>query len=39
MIIQEPLKQYENYLREQRGIIVNYTGLKGKPATSFEFIY
>jgi ABC-2 type transport system permease protein len=39
MIIQDPLKQYENYLREQRGITVNYTGLKGKPATSFEFIY
>ena len=39
MVIQEPLKQYENYLREQKGIDVRYTDLKGKPSTSFEFVY
>lgn len=39
MVIQEPLKQYENYLRTQNGIEVRYTDLKGKPATSFEFVY
>lgn len=39
MVIQEPLKQYENYLRRQKGIEVVYADLKGKPATSFEFIY
>jgi hypothetical protein len=39
MVIQEPLKQYENYLREQNGIQVRYADLKGKPSTSFEFIY
>jgi ABC-2 type transport system permease protein len=39
MIIQEPLKQYENYLRGQKGIEVRYTDLKGKPTTTFEFIY
>ncbi|MGB8215069.1 MAG: ABC transporter permease [Anaerolineales bacterium] len=39
MVIQEPLKQYENYLRAQRGIAVRYTDLPGKPATAFEFIY
>jgi ABC-type Na+ efflux pump permease subunit len=39
MVIQEPLKQYENYLRGQNGIEVRYTDLKGKPSTSFEFIY
>ncbi len=39
MVIQEPLKQYENYLREEKGIDVRYTDLKGKPATSFEFVY
>jgi len=39
MVIQEPLKQYENYLRTQKGIDVRYTDLKGKPATSYEFIY
>jgi ABC-2 type transport system permease protein len=39
MVIQEPLKQYENYLRGQKGIDVRYTNLKGKPATSYEFVY
>ncbi len=39
MVIQEPLKQYENYLRSQKGIEVRYTDLKGKPSTSFEFVY
>lgn len=39
MVIQEPLKQYENYLRAERGIEVRYTELNGKPATSFEFVY
>jgi ABC-type Na+ efflux pump permease subunit len=39
MVIQEPLKQYENYLRAQNGIEVRYTDLTGKPATSFEFVY
>ena len=39
MIIQEPLKQYENYLRTQQGIAVRYTDLKGEPSTSFEFVY
>jgi ABC-type Na+ efflux pump permease subunit len=38
-VIQEPLKEYENYLRAQNGILVYYTDLKGKPATSFEMIY
>jgi ABC-2 type transport system permease protein len=39
MVVQEPLKQYENYLRGQNGIHVRYADLKGKPSTSFEFIY
>jgi ABC-type Na+ efflux pump permease subunit len=39
MVIQEPLKQYENYLRAQDGIQVRYTDLQGMPTTSFEFIY
>lgn len=39
MVIQGPLKQYENYLRGQNGIEVRYTDLKGKPTTSFEFVY
>lgn len=39
MVIQEPLKQYENYLRAEKGVEVRYTDLDGKPATSFEFVY
>jgi len=39
MVIQEPLKQYENYLRAEKGIEVRYADLKGKPSTSFEFVY
>ena len=39
MVIQEPLKQYENYLRAQNGIEVRYADLKGKPTTSYEFVY
>jgi len=39
MVIQETLKQYENYLRTQKGIDIRYTELKGEPSTSFEFVY
>lgn len=39
MVIQEPFKKYENVLRAQNGIEVRYTDLKGKPSTSFEFVY
>ena len=38
-VIQEPLKQYENYLRSQNGVEMHYTDLQGKPSTSFEFVY
>ncbi len=39
MVIQDPLKQYENYLRSEKGIEVRYSDLKGKPATAYEFVY
>ncbi len=39
MVIQEPLKQYENILRAEKGIEVRYADLGGKPSTSFEFVY
>lgn len=39
MVIQEPLKQYENTLRAEKGIEVRYADLTGKPSTSFEFLY
>jgi len=39
MVLQEPMKRYENFLRSERGIDVRYADLQGKPATSFEFMY
>jgi len=37
--LQDPLKRYEVYLRQQRGLEVRYTDLKGQAPTAFEFIY
>lgn len=39
LLLQEPLKQYENVLRAQNGLTVRYTDLKGAPPTTFEFLY
>lgn len=39
MVVQESLKQYENYLRLQKGVEIHYTDLRGEPSTSFEFVY
>jgi ABC-2 type transport system permease protein len=39
LVIQEPLKQFENFLREKRGIALRYTDLQGIPNITFEFIY
>ncbi len=39
MVIQQPLKDYENYLRARSGIDVYYADLRGKPSASFELIY
>lgn len=39
MVMQQPLKKYENYLREKNGIHVQYTEMKGKQSTTFEFLY
>jgi ABC-2 type transport system permease protein len=39
IVIQEPLKEYENYLRIQKGVDIRYTDLQGEPSTSFEFVY
>ncbi len=39
IFMHEPLKQYENYLRAERGVTVNFTDLTGKPSTTFEFLY
>ncbi len=39
LILQEPLKQYENVLRTRNGLTVRYSDLKGTPPTTFEFLY
>ena len=39
MILKEPMKRYENYLREKQGIQVRYTDIEGLPPTTYEFRY
>jgi ABC-2 type transport system permease protein len=39
MLLQEPLKNYENYLRKQNGVMVGYTDLGGKSSNTYEFLY
>lgn len=39
LAIQEPLKEYENYLRLQKGVDIHYTDLRGESSISFEFVY
>ncbi len=39
MMLEDPLKKYENYLRQQNGIHVRYLDVKGKPSTTSEFLY
>ena len=39
LILREPLKRYENFLRAARGVVVNYTDIPGLPDTSFQFLY
>ncbi|MBN1191048.1 MAG: ABC transporter permease [Dehalococcoidales bacterium] len=39
MLLQEPLKNYENYLRFKNGVMLNYEDLGGKPGNTHEFLY
>ncbi|MDY7079272.1 MAG: ABC transporter permease [Chloroflexota bacterium] len=39
MVLREPLKRYENYLRERNDIHLRYTDLEGTPPTPYEFRY
>ena len=39
MMLHQPLKEYENYLREERGVHVRYTDIEARPSTSYEFLY
>ncbi|HMK45000.1 MAG TPA: ABC transporter permease [Methanocella sp.] len=39
MVLKEPLKKYENYLRSLNGVGVKYTDLAGSSSTTYEFLY
>lgn len=39
MILKEPMKRYENYLRERQGITIRYADIRGLPPTTYEFRY
>ncbi len=39
MILKEPMKRYENYLRRENGVHIRYTDIKGMPPTTYEFRY
>lgn len=39
MVLKEPLKNYEAYLRERTGVTMRYTDLNVRQDTSYEFLY
>jgi ABC-2 type transport system permease protein len=39
MMLQEPLKNYEDFLRAQNGVKLSYRGFSGRPSNTFEFLY
>lgn len=39
MILDEPLKMYEDYLRRSAGVDLRYEATGGKPHTTYEFLY
>jgi hypothetical protein len=39
MVLDKPLKKYENYLRSANGVELNYGSEGGKPHTTYEFLY
>jgi ABC-2 type transport system permease protein len=39
MMLQDPLKNYENYLRMKNGVLLQYENLGGKPGNTYEFLY
>ena len=39
MVLRDPLKQYESYLREQNGIHLKFADIEGRPSTLHEFRY
>ena len=39
VMLDEPLKKYENYLRENNGIYISYQDTEGKPYSTYEILY
>ncbi|OPY25938.1 MAG: ABC-2 family transporter protein [Methanocella sp. PtaU1.Bin125] len=39
MVLQTPLKKYENYLRGLNGVEVRYQDTRGRSSTTYEFLY
>jgi ABC-type transport system involved in multi-copper enzyme maturation permease subunit len=39
MLLREPLEKYETYLRARDGVSVRYQDVKGKPFSTYEFLY
>ncbi len=39
IMLQAPLKRYENLLRAQHGVELRYADVTGLPSTTFEFLY
>ncbi|MEE8470149.1 MAG: ABC transporter permease [Dehalococcoidia bacterium] len=39
MVLNEPLKKYENLLREANNVQLNYKDVEGKPHANYEFLY
>lgn len=39
MMLDKPLKKYEDHLRRSAGVDIRYDGSGGKPHTTYEFLY
>jgi ABC-2 type transport system permease protein len=39
MVLDKPLKKYENYLRQSAGVDLRYESTADKPYTTYEFLY
>lgn len=39
VMLDEPLKRYEDYLREANGVLVNYRDFDSNPFSTYEFLY
>jgi len=39
VMLDKPLRRYEDYLREANGVMVNYKDFDSKPFSTYEFLY